>query len=254
MHETRRNVIVHYHLFKNAGTSVDKLLKHCFKEQWYSYDKQEPGGRIPTVELEQILETRPDILAISSHQIRPPFPTNVTAFPIIFLRHPIVRARSAYLFEWKKFLGLATPKGSFAEYVDHKLSLYRANAIENFQTFVLSNDLRDTFRGHTSDDDSHYLMRAKQRLDALPVFGIVEEYAESIRRFHAWLHPVFDAFENLTFHENVLHEEPLSIASHLERIEQELGSGRYAALLDRNAMDMELYEYARTRFTEAGTL
>jgi hypothetical protein len=29
-----RNVILHFHLFKNAGTSLDALLKENFPTQW----------------------------------------------------------------------------------------------------------------------------------------------------------------------------------------------------------------------------
>ena len=98
---------MHYHIFKNAGSSVDQLLRKNFPDQWVGFDGDTPGSVITTAELEKRINTSTDKVAFSSHQIVPPLP-NVDAeiYPIVFLRDPIDRIKSAYLFEWKKQLGL----------------------------------------------------------------------------------------------------------------------------------------------------
>jgi len=47
-----RKIIVHYHLFKNAGSSVDHLLKKAYADgQWVNHDPGEPPHMISSSEL-----------------------------------------------------------------------------------------------------------------------------------------------------------------------------------------------------------
>ena len=97
----KRKVIIHYHIFKNAGTSIDRMLKESFSERWANYDKPEPTSKISPAELEEFILDNPDLMAVSSHHAVPPLPDkHLEVYPIILLRHPIDRAYSAYLFEW----------------------------------------------------------------------------------------------------------------------------------------------------------
>jgi len=152
-----RKIIVHYHLFKNAGTSVDQLLKMNFGEQWLAYDGDGANTIIPTEQLQQLVIDNPDKQAFSSHQIVPPLPVlDMQVFPIVFVRDPIDRMRSAYLFEWKKQLGLDEPKGSFEEYIESKFQNARMNSVEEFQTQRLSNTQTDRFHNHRRFEDSEF--------------------------------------------------------------------------------------------------
>ncbi|MCB1754984.1 MAG: hypothetical protein KDJ38_05655, partial [Gammaproteobacteria bacterium] len=86
---SKRNIIVHYHLFKNAGTSIDKMLKNSFGDAWENYDLPAAGARISPDSLQQYIEENPHLQASSSHQIVPPLPTgDLNVFPIVFLRDP----------------------------------------------------------------------------------------------------------------------------------------------------------------------
>ena len=69
-----RNVIVHYHLFKNAGSSIEHLLKFNLGDQWLAYDSDSANGIIPSTDLEKLITDNPDKVAFSSHQIIPPLP------------------------------------------------------------------------------------------------------------------------------------------------------------------------------------
>jgi hypothetical protein len=37
MSTAQRKVVIHYHLFKNAGTSVDRMLKEIYGERWVTH-------------------------------------------------------------------------------------------------------------------------------------------------------------------------------------------------------------------------
>jgi hypothetical protein len=41
---TERTIILHYHLFKNAGTSVDAILKRNFGDKWVTSEFPPMGG------------------------------------------------------------------------------------------------------------------------------------------------------------------------------------------------------------------
>jgi hypothetical protein len=94
-----RSIIIHYHLFKNAGTSVDSVLEKSFGASWRNFDNKNSSARFSPKEFEKINLEHPELKAFSSHQIVPPIPKgSLRVYPIIFLRHPIDRIKSAYLF------------------------------------------------------------------------------------------------------------------------------------------------------------
>src|SRR2546423_3291747 len=45
-HRARRSrpLLVHYHIFKNAGSSFEWTLKEAFGDAFHSYDSASPGG------------------------------------------------------------------------------------------------------------------------------------------------------------------------------------------------------------------
>ncbi|WP_323718693.1 sulfotransferase family 2 domain-containing protein [Paracoccus aminovorans] len=100
---TNRVIVFHYHLFKNAGTSLDRLLKDNFGNRWLT---REFGlaSQNNTPEVEGWISSTPDGIAYSTHTAMGPFPVvrDVTIIPIIFLRDPIERILSAYRFERKQ--------------------------------------------------------------------------------------------------------------------------------------------------------
>ena len=38
MTTSTRHIVVHYHLFKNAGSSIDHLLKIAYADSWINHD------------------------------------------------------------------------------------------------------------------------------------------------------------------------------------------------------------------------
>ena len=68
---SRRGVIIHYHLFKNAGTSVDAILRRNFGEGWAS---REYPPRSDGEAAREFLASNPHIAALSSHTLLLPPP------------------------------------------------------------------------------------------------------------------------------------------------------------------------------------
>ena len=241
----KRRVIIHYHIFKNAGTSVDRMLQESFGEAWASWDTDNRDGKISPSELEAFLLDRPQLAALSSHQIVPPLPSReLDVFPIVFVRHPIDRAYSAYLFEWQKQQGADRPVGSFDDYVREKLSTPRLNAIEDFQVLHLANRGYENRRPSGDLDDEAILGNAKAFLTSLPFFGIVEDYPASPQRMRAAYEAIFPELTFREFHENVLQEASLRLPDKMRGIRESMQPAVFNELVLRNQMDLRLYEFA----------
>ena len=244
-----RNVIVHYHLFKNAGSSIDHLLKFNFGDKWMAYDSDSANGVIPCQDLEKLIADNPDVDAFSSHQIVPPLPQiEGNVYPIVILRDPIDRVKSAYLFEWKKQLGLEEPKGTLEEYIKNKFSNKRRNSIEEFQVIRLSNQYRDRFQNHSNINDDELLDAAKKFIESLSFIGIVDDFDRSAELLIDFLKSDFPDFKSREFKSNVLQDLSLSQLQKREQIKSELSAEVYEEVLDRNKLDESLYQIGKDHF------
>ena len=247
--EINRSVIVHYHLFKNAGTSVERLLKQSFGSAWASWDKPQSGAKISGSELQIWLEKNTGIRAVSSHQMVPPVPNgqfHVT--PVVFLREPLSRARSAWLFEWQKQLGLEEPKGSLADYIEDKLKHKNSSVIANFQVSRLSNQQYDDVKQSLHRYNHELLPAACRFLDSLPFIGIVENFSDSLRLLRASTLKRFPDLIVEEHKENVTDVSMSSVEQRIEAIRLEIGNDLFDRLCVRNRMDLQLYSYASGRF------
>ena len=173
-------VILHYHLFKNAGTSLDDAFKDNFSEangEWLT--KEFPGQPMKNRELlKQWIIENPQTKCFSSHTAILPVPKieGINIIPVIFFRNPIDRIASAYSFE-KKQVGdgvgpTLTRNTTLAGYVETRLAMFPDRQCCNFQAHRLA-----TMFGHEQGDES---VRANMAAEKLPFVGIVEKYSESL--------------------------------------------------------------------------
>ncbi|BDW84197.1 hypothetical protein [Roseicyclus marinus] len=176
-----RTIILHYHLFKNAGTSVDAILKRNFPDRWVTREFPAMGGNnTPLVEA-WIRET-PEAIAYSSHTMMGPIPhiDGVRVISFLLLRDPIERIKSAYRFErtqnadtWGARLA---KEHDFEGYVRARLARPGDRQCRNFQTHRLAS----LMPGAEPELD-----RAKRALAALSVVGRVEAFDEAMERLAA---------------------------------------------------------------------
>lgn len=245
----RRTVLVHFHLFKNGGTSVERMLRESLGERWQSYDKPESSGKISANEIVSWIESNPTVAAVSSHQLVGPLPTaSFDILPIVFLRHPLARVRSAWRFEWQKQLELSEPKGSLAAYVDEKFRQKRTSVIANFQVSRLGNPDADVVTAPTDRYDRSRLQRACEMIDALPFVGLVERFPQSLELMADCCVERAPALRVRPYHENATEASPRSIADEECALRAEIGDARFDELCARNRLDLELYAYAQGRF------
>ena len=247
---TMRKLVLHYHLFKNAGTSVDTILKDSFGDRWQNIDLPVGGRRrILPAEMAEFILANPQLLAVSSHDVVPPLPIGeFQVFPIVFIRHPIVRARSAYLFEWQKEPGLEEPSGTFADYVREHMPEKGNSVIVNFQVQKLSNTIYQIDPKAKPLRDYEHLERARLFLDSIPFFGIVEHFQQSLVRMHYYLKTHFPQVRVVNRQTNVTQDVNKGIQENLDAIRNELGEELFGEFCNRNKLDMDLYNYATKQF------
>lgn len=244
-----RKVILHYHLFKNAGTSLDAAFKENFSEdkgEWVTKEfPAQPATNREKVR-EWILDTQ-SAKCFSSHTAIFPVPTfeEIEVIPVIFYRHPIDRIASAYSFEKKQggtgFGSVLARNTSLAGYIETRLSLQYDRQCRDFHSSRLS-----TMYSQEFGDE---LTRSLKAINELPFIGLVEEYDCSLKQLNEYIN------ENTSFEielevkkVNVSNREILPLEEKLEKIKQKVGEQLYEELLKANEIDLKLYDLIRDRY------
>lgn len=241
-----RCVIIHYHLFKNAGSSVDAILEHNFGKDWAEIEGPNNRKLTPEMMAEYIVKN-PDKKAISSHTavVRLPEVPGVKILPIFFIRHPLGRIQSAYEFERVQDSdspgSKAAKAGDFAHYLSWRLSTPMLTQVVNFHAFRLKDFKVDTL----NREPQFFRPRAMEALQKLPVVGLVERFDESMFKFADLIHPYFPDFELLNVRANAMTKKGKSVHDKLKTFEDKIGRHTFLNLMQLNALDMELYHYVR---------
>ena len=92
-----RTVIVHHHIFKNAGTSFNYALRQAFNEDFVEYDLPE-SRVIGYDQLKDYIQKHNTISAVSGHHIALPTPQSIhfRTLSSVILRDPLARIKSIY--------------------------------------------------------------------------------------------------------------------------------------------------------------
>jgi hypothetical protein len=248
--KTQRNIIIHYHLFKNAGTSFDFALSRVFGEKKNFLAHVDDQALIAGGQqyLENFLDEREAVSAFSSHELR--FMAKASSkfkfFPATFIRCPILRSKSVYLFE-KAQVDVITP-GSvkakeakhFGDFVRWYLDESPHKTITNFQTRKCS------FIPYDVQDSKVHLESTKRNLENYFNFGIVEEFDVSIKYFNKLFFPKITPNLLLTPWMNrtqVSDDNTKTLEQRREEVLLEMGTVSEKFIVE-NKSDLELYEYA----------
>lgn len=248
-----RNIIIHYHIFKNAGSTIDAILKNNFGARCGSTEGPNPWDTLCADDILKYALSNPDMVAISSHQARLPLPKSrdLAFHPILFLRHPLDRAGSVYAFERRQpinspGLGIKVAhEKDFAGYVKWRLSDGNGAVIKNFQTVFLSGQQNDMRVATATDTD---LRAALDTVSQLPFFGVVEHFDDSLIRMKNYLSHYF---QNININYSIANksiERKNTLQQRLEDMKLKLGSDLYQELLDKNELDIQLYNHTVSIF------
>jgi len=239
---------VHYHIFKNAGSSVDAMLEASLGERWASFEGLHPHDVQSANALRAFLRLHPRLLAVSSHLARPPLPW-CECLPIVFLRHPVLRARSVFEFMRRDpsqpFARIAK-NNSFPGFVQWALGGGRGGiVVHNYQVVHLSDA---SFReGHILDSKATHrdLKQACDLISEWGIVGIVESFAQSVSIFQEACKAKIPGIQLRPVWHNRTAFDSLSLDIRLKGIESEIGSSLFDDLQEHNSLDLALYDFAK---------
>ena len=248
-----RNILVHYHIFKNAGTSIDFILKENFKNNFLSFDGPFPFFNINQNELLKIANSNSNLQALSSHQLKLPVPTslNINFIPILCLRNPILRIYSIYCYKRKFFDETKTSKNAmkfnFDEWVNHSFKdPFEISQISNAQTRFLSYTYNRLPLSKKNEFGLiHDLNQAKRNIENVKLILRTEFLNYDLENFNTYL----DFFNiklniNKNIWENPTNEKIANIKEKMNIVKNNLTSANYEKLINANKQDQYLYDYA----------
>jgi len=166
-----RTVILHYHLFKNAGTSLDQILKQNFGDRWVT--REFGGNHDNSAAVADWIRATPEAVAFSTHTAVGPLPeiAGVRVVTVMLLRDPLERIRSAYRFErtqeadtWGANLA---KEFAFSGYVRARLTHPADRQCRNFQAWRLAT---------LAPGDGPLVERAKAGAGKIDVLGRVADF------------------------------------------------------------------------------
>ena len=184
-----RTIILHYHLFKNAGTSLDRILRDNFGAAWVTKEFS-MAGMNNSADVQDWIAQNPDAIAFSSHTMVGPLPqlAGVNVVPMMLLRDPISRIRSAYKFErnqqaetWGAQLA---KENDFGGYVRARLDRPGDRQCRNFQTSRLGSMVA----GKGSELDR--ALEAAQQIHINGVIGLVAKFGDAVELLQKRIKPV----------------------------------------------------------------
>jgi hypothetical protein len=247
--KTVRSVVLHAHMFKNAGTTLDWSLNRCFGSNFFDH-RDDRAMRGSKEYAGAYLAENTSIEALSSHW--PPIPApetpGINIQMLMLLRNPLERSRSVYNFERAQpsdgSPGILKAKSlSFTQYIQWRLEPGTGPVVKNFHTRYCSGDY------FGSDLDELYEL-AIGNLENTPTVGLVDRYAESMVLFEYILlntHPNIDLSWRS---QNVSQAHTLSMEQRVDSIAEELGD-TFEALVKANEYDLRLSNYIEEKFDRA---
>jgi hypothetical protein len=237
-----RTVILHYHLFKNAGTSLDTAFKDNFIEDKGEWVTKEFPAHKPTnnEQVKKWIVENPQAKCFSSHTALFPVPVieNVRVIPVLFIRNPIDRIASAYSFEVKQggdgFGAVLARNTNLSGYIETRLALVNDRQCRNFHAQRLATMFNTTY-----GDESK---RAKMALEALPFVGIVEKFSDSLVELETLL--ISEGFDDINLQpveRNVSRNIKKSLDEKMKELHDLIDEEVFLKLLQANELDNYLY-------------
>ena len=240
-----RTVVLHYHFFKNAGTSIDCSFKDSLSEgEWIT---REFDGSLSKKrnDLMEWVRGNTEVKCFSSHTapLPPPDIPDTYVLPVIFLRHPLDRIVSAYAFEAKQqastFGSVLARNTSIAGYIETRLSVPNDFQCRNFHAVRLAEMY--------SENIGSIEKRALLAVSELPFIGMVEEFDSSIDS----LQKIIDATSLIGVNivatrKNVSQNTDSSLEKKLDTLRTRIGENLYHELEKSNSIDLELFNNVRS--------
>ena len=241
----KRPLLVHYHIFKNAGTSFEWALEQALGTRFCKYDLTASNQILSSADIIRFVKRRPETEAVSSHQATLPVPKirGREVMSSILIRDPIARIRSLYAFERRQEVptpgALKAKELDFKSFVEWRLST-APETLCNYQMHFCS---RIKGARHKEELDEALLGKAIANLDQIDIVGTVERYSEWLALAQSILSTAFPNILLSATRQNVtVARRESTEAAILDDLVNDLGQTLADYLLENNKFDMRLHQ------------
>lgn len=246
---TLHHVLLHLHIFKNAGTTFDRALSKLFQDQMISYDTENPGGRISIEHLTEVQQAHPNSRVITSHQVGLPTPvySGVMFHPVFFLRNPIERIQSCYHFE-KDVQKLMADDVTMEMYVQRNLNNPKINACFGIQLATIADNryIKNWSRDELTDV---VINSALNNMQTARCFGLVDRFDESFDFICHRLKAYFpELVQNIKPAQQNISQASKNIDDKTKYVQESLSIQTYSRMLEALKAEIVLYETAQRVF------
>jgi len=236
-----RFLIVHYHIFKNGGSTIASILEREFRDAFATVHGPEDVSVVDQTSLADFVSSHTAVQAISSHHLRYPKPVvpNTVIFDCCFLRHPLDRLQSVYSYFQR--IDSDDPLCRMARQ-EHSRTFFRKlmdsapHLVSNVQVTMLA--LGGAF---TRPADTPDVEAASDIVGKMAIPGLVEKFDESLVAAEYFLKPAFPRLRLDYLPQNVSRPLGASPLDRQEWLRHSWGSDLYAALANLNQCDLELW-------------
>jgi hypothetical protein len=236
----KRHVIIHYHIFKNAGTTIYFILKRNFGKRVASLESDRVNGVLTNDVLVDFLTKHPKIEAVTSHHLRPPKPEHEQFIfhDILFLRNPLARLSSMYDFYRRSNdtgdpLAKEAKKRNITDFMKLLIEEY-PHHVNNPQVNYLT--ARSLDRSGSSVDTAFRVARQSTVLGVTELFDLGAVLAENS------LTPTFGNMSFAYVARNVSSMRPRDLQVHLPQFREACGDQIYEQLVNLNSLDLALLD------------
>jgi hypothetical protein len=237
--DTPAPIVVHYHIFKNAGSTVEYVLRREFHEFFSTLEGPHPDSILTYPDLLRFMQSNPLLRAVSSHHLRYPTVRDGPrpVLDLCVLRHPLDRLLSMYRFLREKYSGESDPLRQAAAMLDcaaffrHCLKKHPA-WVQNVQVGILA------------PGDPPSTVEALGELSRIALLGTVDFFDESLVTWEYALSPVFPGISFHYLPQNVTQSPESTLENRLEQLRHLCGPSLYDELLYANTCCVQLYEVA----------
>lgn len=236
-----RYVLLHYHLFKNAGTTLDSALENQFGDAFETVHDSGSDGIVTHDMMYNFLKKNKNVIAISSHHLHgQDYFTDksdpIRFIKIVFIRDPIDRIRSIYNFYKENGdespMSIMASSANAAEFVGMLLEGY-PQIVDNNQVNILAN--MGFYARPVSKCD---LKIAWEKISSFSVCAPTDRYDDAIVAAEHFISPNFYPYRlNLASAHQNISQGGLSRQQFKEQI-----GGLYDLLLEINQYDRRLHE------------
>ena len=242
-----RKILLHFHIFKNAGSTLDAALEKNLGDAWMPVEGDDTEHHMDWRQALKFIKAHPGVRALSSHTLRYPPPARsagIKILPLLLIRHPIDRLASIYYFERGNLVDSHSEtsriarKGSLADFI-HFTMIKRPELGCDTQTSLIARS--GTYR---SIPKKKNLDAARLAIKGLPVPGVVEKMDQYLVMLETEFSPILPNLDLACPDENRNAERAPSLLTRLRKIRAQLPPRLWLEFRQRNRLDLELWRFA----------